>query len=268
MSEPGLLAALRQRIGALPGILQWRKRRYARHFASLERVNLYLGVFDSFEAAQRSAPPTKPLGYDNTAAAALYTELHRPVESDAAAVRWLQRAFDDGCTRVLDLGGHTGVKFFAFQELLRWPPALLWEVCDVAAVAARGARLAAERGVRDRLQFTTDLRRIADCDVLFASGSVQYLPTALPDTLATLPTLPRRIIVNRAALHPSQSFFTLNSIGVSFCPYRVQAEPEFRRGIERLGYRCVDRWEIPRAFRIPFEPAYDFDHYIGLAFER
>jgi hypothetical protein len=48
----------------------------------------------------------------------------------------------------------------------------------------------------------------------------------------------------------------------------VQAEPEFRAEMEALGYRCVERWVSPREFRIPFEPAYDFDGYVGLAFER
>lgn len=268
MSDDGVFGAFKRHVGMLPGVLQWRKRRYARHFASLERVNLYFGIYDSFESAQRSAPPTKPIGYDNSAAAALYTELSEPVASDAKAIELLKRAFADGCRSVFDLGGHTGVKYYAFRGALEYPRDLRWEVCDVAAVTARGAEMARERGVSNHLRFTTEVSRIAEADVLFASGSVQYLPSALPDTLAALATRPRRIIVNRAALHPSRSFFTLNSIGVSFCPYRVQAEPEFRAGIERLGYRCVDRWEIPRAFRVPFEPAYDFDAYVGLAFER
>lgn len=268
MSEDGLLSALRQRIGKLPGVWHWRKRAYARRFAALEHVNLYLGVYASFEDAQRSAPPTKPVGYDNESAAGLYTGMDAPQPNDAPAINALQRALQDGCRSVFDLGGHTGVKFYAFRSVMDFPADLRWEVCDVPAVVERGRAIAAERSVHGRLSFTTEPAHLAAADVLFASGSIQYLPRPLTALLAGATKRPRRVIVHKAALHPSRSFFTLNSIGVSFCPYRVQAEPEFRGEMEALGYRCTERWVSPREFRVPFEPAYDFDGYVGLAFER
>lgn len=261
-----LLAALRARIGRLPGILEWRKRRYAKAFAALERTNLYSGVFDSYESALASAPQTKPTGYDNDGAAAMYADLETPLPSDAPAIEWIQRAFDEGHRKLVDLGGHVGIKYYAFRPSLRWPEDARWEVCDVPAVARRGAELALTRGVQDSLRFSADTSCIEEADTLFASGSIQYLPTALPDMLGALSRLPTWVIVNRAALHPTRSFFTLNSIGVSFCPYRVQAEPEFSAAMTALGYRLQARWETPRAFRIPFESDYDFDQYVGLVY--
>lgn len=263
-----LLAALRERIGRLPGILEWRKRRYAKAFAALERTNLYLGIYDSYESAQASAPRTKPIGYDNDGAAAMYADLESPLPSDAPAIEWIQKAFDEGNRRLVDLGGHVGIKYYAFRPALRWPEDARWEVCDVPAVARRGADLARTRGVQESLHFSDDTACLDRADTLFASGSVQYLPTALPDMLRALTHPPTWVIVNRAALHPTRSFFTLNSIGVSFCPYRVQAEPEFSAAMTALGYRLQARWETPRAFRIPFEPSYDFDQYVGLVYRR
>jgi putative methyltransferase (TIGR04325 family) len=262
------LEGLRRFIGALPGVLAWRKRRYARLFAAREQVNLYHGIFDSFESALASAPSTKPVGYDHESAAALYADLESPLLSDYPAMHWLQRGLDAGARRVVDLGGHVGIKYYAFRNHLRLPEGMQWVVCDVPAVASRGAEVAVARGATETLSFASDPQCMAEADLVLASGSVQYLPIAFTQTLASLARLPARVVVNRAALHPSKSFFTLNSIGVSFCPYRVQAEPEFVAGMTALGYIVEDRWEVPRAFRVPFEPAYDFDRYVGFAFRR
>lgn len=261
-----LLGTLRERVGRLPGVLQWRKWRYAKAFASLERTNLYSGVYDSYESALASAPDTKPTGYDNDDAAAMYANLEVPLPSDAPAIEWIQRAFDEGSRQLVDLGGHVGIKYYAFRPALRWPEDARWEVCDVPTVARRGADLANTRGVQESLRFTADTGCLEHAETLFASGSVQYFPVALPDMLRALTRLPTWVIVNRAALHPTRSFFTLNSIGVSFCPYRVQAEPEFSAAMTELGYSVQARWETPRAFRIPFEPDHDFDQYVGLVY--
>lgn len=255
-------------VASAPGIVTLRQRAYARAFARREHVNLYCGVFSSFEAAERSAPPTKPLGYDNEAAAEMYPLTTEPMLKDYPAIAWLRDALDAGHRKVFDLGGHIGVKYYAFRERLALPPDTTWTVCDVPAVVERGRELADEHGVANQLRFTTDWRELGEADVLFASGSVQYLPTPLTTMLGEMATRPARVVINSAALHPSRSFYTLNSIGVAFCPYRVQAEPAFLAEMEALGYRCVDRWETPKDFHIPFENGYDLDRFVGMAFER
>lgn len=263
-----LTTRLRRTIGRAPGILALRRRWYERTFARQERTNLYRGVFPSFDAAARSAPATKPIGYDNAAAAEMYGEADRATLRDYPALFWLRHALDAGHRSVFDLGGHVGIKYYAFRDLLALAPSVDWLVCDVPAVVARGAELAARRDSQRQLHFTSDWHALARADVLFASGSIQYLETPLAAMLAASPSRPPTIIINNAALHPSRSFFTLNSIGTAFCPYRVQAEPEFRAELGALGYRQLDRWESPRAFRIPFEPDYDMDQFVGMAFER
>ncbi len=44
----------------LPGIRHYRANAYARRFASATNVNLYRGVFDTFEAAAASSPRPSP----------------------------------------------------------------------------------------------------------------------------------------------------------------------------------------------------------------
>lgn len=73
---PSILTRLRRVLGRVPGVLRLRRGAYARAFASHENVNLYRGVFDTFEQAALSAPNTKPAGYDNEASARM-VEQHR-----------------------------------------------------------------------------------------------------------------------------------------------------------------------------------------------
>ena len=72
-----------ERLAMLVGLEHFRRRRFERRFAIHVEGgfggNLYRGVFPSFEAAQASAPPGKPIGYDNPTAAALYEERTRRV---------------------------------------------------------------------------------------------------------------------------------------------------------------------------------------------
>lgn len=251
-----------------PGVLALRRRAYTRAFATQANVNLHHGVFETFEEAERSAPATKPLGYDNDASALMYDHLAEPTIKDYPAIHWLQRAVDAGHDHIFDLGGHVGIKYFAFRQRLQLPTTARWQVCDVPAVVARGTELARKMGVAEQLTFSADWRAMSAASVLFASGSIQYLPTPLGTMLRSLESRPARVVINSAALHPTRSFFTLNSIGVAFCPYRVQSEPSFIAEMRELGYRRLDRWETPKRFAIPFETGYDMDRLVGLAFER
>ena len=238
---------------------------YERRFAGNRDENLFRGIFASADAAAASAPPTRPLGYDNADAASMYGIRTRPDTHDYPALFWLGRAIADGALRVFDVGGHVGVKYYAFRDALRYPPQLRWTVCDVPAVVENGRRIARERGVDAQLGFTGDHDALDGCDVLFASGVLQYLPMSLPEWLQRLRSPPRRIVVNQSPLHPEREFFTLNSIGTGFCPYRVIHEASLVRGLGELGYRVADRWtNTGKSLRIPFEDGYDVPDYRGL----
>lgn len=253
---------------ALPPLLAWRRARFERYFATATNVNAYYGVFDTWEAAQASAPPTKPIGYDNPASAELHRDATTPLTSDYPAMHWLARALSTGATQVLDIGGHLGQKYYAFRDRLPLPASSRWTVYDVAAVADAGAAIARQRDPARQLTFTTSVPASLEHTVVFASGSVQYLPQGLAALLSGTSPRPARIVVNTAALHPDRSFYTLNSIGTAFCPYRVQHEAEFLQQLAALGYVVDDRWETPKPFRVAFSPEVSLDRFVGLALRR
>lgn len=246
----------------------WRRRRYEREFAQNRDGNLFRGVFATFEEAAASAPGTRPLGYDNPASAAMYLDRTRRVHStDYPVMFWLARLFGEGRARLYELGGHIGVSYYAYRRYLPYPAALRWTVHDVPAVVAQGRRLAAERDAARQLAFSERFEEASGSDVFLAQGSVQYLPDLLAQRLAALPARPAHVILNLTPLHERESYFTLQSIGTAFCPYRVTSIGEFLRGFERLGYALADQWENPeKRCEIPFHAGHSLDRYYGFHF--
>jgi putative methyltransferase (TIGR04325 family) len=131
-------------------------------------------------------------------------------------------------------------------------------------VAERGTALAAERGASNQLDFSSDFSAGDGFDLLFASGVVQYLPQRLGEMLASYGQLPKRIVVNTAAIHGQHEFFTVNSIGTAFCPYRIQTQAGFMRSLSSLGYRVKETWQnLGKPMTIPFRPDYSITDYSG-----
>jgi putative methyltransferase (TIGR04325 family) len=241
-----------------------------RRFAQNRDQNLFYGVFASAEEAARSAPATRPLGYDNEASTTLYDfHLVRVFAYDYPVLYWFRRSFDDGLSQVLDIGGHIGIKYYAFRRYLDYPAGLHWQVCDVPSVAARGREIAASRDAQKRLSFVSAPSDARASDLLLLSGSLQYLPVSIGELLGTLAAAPRRIIVNITPIHPERTFFTLNSIGTAFCPYRVVSEAEALAQFAAHGYRPLDRWDCPgKPMTIPGYPTHSLEQYTGFCLDR
>jgi putative methyltransferase (TIGR04325 family) len=238
-------------------------------FATNTSDHLFRGVFTSFEEARASAPATRPLGYDNPESAELYLKRLRVDDHDYPAMLWLSKSFTGAMTRVVDYGGAVGIKFFAFSRLIDFPANLDWLVIDVPAVVERGRAFATARRAPATLRFSADLKDADGADVLFASGSLQYLERPLPAMLETLSQLPRRIIINTTPIHPTEAFYTLNSIGTAFCPYQVAAHGPFIDGMEAAGYKMRDEWRnLGKRMEIPDHPSRSLTHYTGFCFDR
>ena len=164
-----------ERVFALPGILDWRKRRFDHAFADGNYGGVCRGIYASYEEAAAAAPKTLPLGYDNDGPARMYQDrLVRVFPSDYPMMFWLQKAFAEGARRVFDLGGHVGISYYAYQRHLPYPSDLSWRVCDVPAVVRSGLELARTRDDQHRLSFTEHFEEADNADVLFTSGCVQY----------------------------------------------------------------------------------------------
>lgn len=244
------------------------ERRFLAHVSLME--NLYRGVFSSFAEAAASVPPTRVTGYDNNASAELYRERTRRVFLyDYPVMLWLSRLFATGSTSVFDLGGHVGIAYYAYQRYVDYPDAIRWQVLDVPAVNAAGEAWAEVHDLRRRLTFTARGADADQTDIMFAAGSLQYLDYTLADLLNSLPHPPSHLLLNSVPIHMNTSYFTVQNMGTTCCPYRVTSEREFIDGLKALGYRVDDRWENPdRRCHIPFHPAHSLDRYFGFYFRR
>ncbi|MGJ7509334.1 TIGR04325 family methyltransferase [Variovorax sp. GT1P44] len=244
-----------------------REAAYRRKFLENREENLFMGSFESFAAAEAGAPPSKAIGYDNAEAAkALYS--HQLYFYDYPGLFWLSRALDEGMRSVFDLGGHVGIKYYAFRRVLPFPADLRWKVCDVPGVVKTGQDLAVQREATDQLGFTTDFRDASGFDVLYASGSLQYLPLRMSEIIAQLPVKPRRIVINTAAVHEERTLYTLNSIGFAVCPYRIQHHDELLADLAASGYKRRDAWRNEgKPIEVPFVEGGDKAFYAGCCFD-
>ncbi|RTL50123.1 MAG: methyltransferase, TIGR04325 family [Rhodocyclaceae bacterium] len=253
-----------------PPLQRWLSKRYEREFANNRRANLFRGVFDSFSAAAASAPKTRPLGYDNAVSAKMYQDrTNRTFPTDYPILFWLSHLLASGSRTLVEIGGHIGVSYYAYRKQLAYPSDLHWVIHDVPAVIVEGRKQALERDLARQLTFQERFEACPGADVLLAQGALQYLLSPLPDLLSSLPVLPPHLLLNMVPLHDMQrpAYFTLQSIGTAFCPYRIEARGCFVQSIEALGYMLVDRWENPdKACQIPFHPRHSVDRYEGFYF--
>ena len=252
----------------VPGVRHFVEASYRREFIQNRERNLFHGVFASYETAAASASHYGVSGYDNEASASLYTNYMRADAHDYPAMFWLTKSFAAGHRRVLDVGGSIGIKYYAFKTSMPLPDDVDWTVMDVPAVAAKGEILADERGVSATLHFIIHMTSGDGADILFASGSLQYLPLTLGAYLVPWKKKPRRIIVNITPIHPSLGFFTVNSIGTAFCPYRVQTQAELVGELAALGYALKDTWaNRGKELHLPLHPELSLNHYRGFCFD-
>jgi putative methyltransferase (TIGR04325 family) len=255
-------------VGRAPIVRDLRRAASDRRFEHNTRSNLFRGVFTSFAEAQASAPATRPIGYDNPQSANLYLERLHIDEYDYPSMFWIAASLGQGMRQIADIGGSVGIKYFAFRGFIDYPADIVWRVIDVPAVIARGAEFAAANGASPALQFSDRLADADGMDLFFVSGALQYLPESLPEMLDRIPNKPGRIVINTTPIHAVHSFFTLNSIGTAFCPYRVQAHDEFVAAMNRRGYRVRDEWlNVGKRMQIAFEPEYSLSHYTGFCFD-
>lgn len=261
-------------VGQLPGIRSIAAPLYVRYFKQpCRRGNLYYGVFESYDEAQRQAEQWAsthlPATYDVEGAALKYRDqLHKLRACDYPALFWLRQILEGGSRKVFDLGGHVGLAFYGYGSYLSYPHDLSWQVHDLPQVMAAGRALAGERDRTGALQFVSSPLDADGADLLISTGALQYLDYRLPTLIQRLRKRPRHVIFNLTPLHESKSFFTLQNLGIAICPYRIEHASTLLEDMRHLGYEVRDRWTLgDRRIRIPFAPAHGVDHYQGCYLE-
>jgi putative methyltransferase (TIGR04325 family) len=260
------LASTTRHVPVLRGALAEAYRRYF-NGARGSQVRLFRGVYPSFEAASRSIPAGRPLGYDDPISATrMLSEWLDVHPADYPILFWLAKLLPES-NAVFDWGGSVGLKYFAFRRYLDYAPSLDWLVSEVPAVVELGRKIAREEGAAG-LRFTSDFTGMANADILLAGGVMHFVEEPFFG-LRTQLQLPRHLLINKAPVYQMPSAVTLHNIGTSFCPYHLFNRSEFVTEIEKLGYRLVDEWRLPGvACQIPFHPEHSIGAYTGFYFTR
>lgn len=227
----------------------------------------FRGVYADFETANRSAPKTKPLGFNCSEYAEEFQNRMSEIYSyDYPVLYWLSQVLQPDST-IFDFGGHIGVHYYSYGRFLQYGPSLRWTVCDLPLIIEKGRKLATGRQSAG-LEFTSDFALADSADVLIAAGSLQYVEKpSFASSLSALKNKPRHLLLNKLPLYDGKQFVTLQNGIVAFHPQYVFNRREFTDSILDLGYELVDRWAIEaRPGRVPFYPKHSFPFHSGLYF--
>lgn len=222
----------------------------------------FRGAFDSHEAAMAAVRPTRLAGYDHERVAPISREFMQQLAFwDYPVLYWLQRLAAGETTRLVDAGGHVGVKYRAFApylDLSRFD----WIVYDLPALVAAGR---AQRRPEDRtLSFVDRIEDAPAADVLLASGLMPYLAEPFAALVRRMTALPRHIVLNKVVTRDGPTVVTLENFGVAEVPYHIRNVREVPDALATLGYEIVADWTIDSlAHRIQTHPELGRSTYRG-----
>jgi putative methyltransferase (TIGR04325 family) len=232
-------------------------------------MNGFRGIYRDFDDAMRHVPKRASVGYDNPETASFYRDRLDAVQHDDYPVLfWFEKALKDSHS-VVEVGGHVGVAYYSFERLIRYPEDLHWLIVDVPAVTAAGEQLARQRD-RTQLSFANAMPEGATrCDILMASGSLQYLPDPMfPERVFRMDPLPRHILIHKTPVSQGEGFLTLQNIGAAICPYRIYSYGQLVTPLLERGYELVDTWRKDRRVMVPGHPELKVEHYSGYYLRR
>jgi putative methyltransferase (TIGR04325 family) len=247
--------------------LRWRRAQ----FFSQIGLGSNFGLFTNFAEARNWLPANPE--FDHSALATEYVNVRtkQVFAYDYPVMWWLERAFREGATRVLDIGGSVGVHFHAYRRYLEMPQDLSWRVVDVPAITVIGREIA-RRTTSTGLSFVDDLNHaLGGNDVWMAAGSLHYLEGVRPgNLLERCGVRPRHILLNKLPLYDGGDYVTAQNIGAGcFAPMYVYNRQRYIAEIESLGYTLRDQWQDhERSVYLPGYPARCFPTHSGLYFER
>jgi putative methyltransferase (TIGR04325 family) len=239
---------------------------YESHFeAAGGYERMFRGLYPDFASAAAAAPPGKQVGYNGDATTTRRAHEWRYIfPSDYPVLFWLDRLLPEA-KLVFDLGGDVGNRYLAFRKYLTYPDNLTWLVNEIPAVVEVGRTIAREEKA-SHLQFTTEYTRLAEADILLASGVLQVLED-WSGFLRRAPSLPRHVLINRTPVGDQPHMVTLCAIGVSFNPYHIFNRRSFVGAFVDLGYRLVDEWLASDLdCRIPDHPSHSLEAFRGYYF--
>lgn len=215
----------------------------ARMLSQTARSTRFAGAYPGRDAALTALARFTTNGYDDEKIADISLEvMRRRAIWDYPVILWLDRLLPDWPT-VLDAGGHLGTKYTAFSEMLDLS-AVSWTVYDLPGIVKAARRRQVEGTIPAAITFEDRPEHVPACDILLASGLLQYLDMPLSDLIARLKHRPRFILLNKVALRNGGELHTMERIGRSRVLYRIRERQLWEAEIAGLGYEVLDTWEI------------------------
>jgi putative methyltransferase (TIGR04325 family) len=225
---------------------------YGRYRALRPEKLRFRGAFASFDEAVAHVRPGMLAGYDHDSVTPVSRELMQQVPLwDYPILYWLKRLAPE-ITRVVDAGGHIGVKYRGFAPYLDLDR-LDWIVYDLPAQVKAGR---AQARPQDRtLSFVERIEDAPAGDVLLASGLMPYLNEPFVDLVRRLRAPPRHILLNKVVTRDGPTLVTLENFGMAEVPYQIRNADEIPAALKTLGYGIIDSWTIDSlAHRIHTHP--------------
>ena len=236
----------------------------------MERLVGYRRIFSELSDAEHAARPYLELTADPAAYAELHLDLSAAARpSDYAILFHLNKIVNRGTeTKVFDLGGCVGNLYYSYLGYLDHPERLNWVVNDLPEILKHGERIARERPAA-RIQFSSSLDLMEDCEVLLVSGALHYFRESLREMLERLSARPKHILINRTPLTDSPRCATVQDANGFLMPCWLWNRRDLIEGLRTLGYEVVDEWDVPElSLKIPFCPDRSVSAYSGLYLHR
>ncbi|MCF3935161.1 methyltransferase, TIGR04325 family [Acuticoccus sp. M5D2P5] len=231
---------LLSRLKSLPAIAACRSEFWLRpHHRS------FMGAYRTFAEAIAAAPTSSLAGCDHAEIAEIgFATMCELAIWDYPVLFWLDR-LGDSVTDILDVGGHMGTKFRAFDPHLDVRSRYRWTIVETPAICAAGRRRAEADGLAGALAFIDDPAKAPAADLLLASGVFQYIDASFGDLVARLERPPAHILLNKVATRTGPTVVTLERIGAAHVPYQIRSLGPFLDDAAAAGYEVVDEWTIP-----------------------
>ncbi|MDO5757785.1 MAG: methyltransferase, TIGR04325 family [Rhodobacterales bacterium] len=215
----------------------------ARMLSQTTRSTRFAGAYSCRDAAAAALARFPTNGYDDENIVDISLEvMRRRAIWDYPVLLWLDRLLPDWPT-VLDAGGHLGTKYSAFSDVLDLGAAS-WTVYDLPGIVRAARRRQDEGKIPAGIIFEDRLEHTPPCDILLASGLLQYLDMSLSDLVARLQQRPQFILINKVALRSGCELHTMERIGRARVLYRIRERQLWEAEIKALGYEILDTWEI------------------------
>jgi putative methyltransferase (TIGR04325 family) len=231
----------------------------------------YRRVFPSFAAASRYAGHFQNVGHEHADNIAHHTGEATHLRESDYPVLFHIAPFASKLKRVFDLGGSVGNLFYSLQGELCFPGDLVWEVYDLPMMRAKGRQLSVEKH-EQRIRFTDQLSAASGADLFIASGSLHYFERPLAEILASLESLPDRVLINRTPCTRTtraqdDDIVTVQDNGSYVVPSKIHDAAKLVRSMESLGYTLRAHWPVyERHLWIPMYPDLSSTHYCGFYF--